>query len=161
MGIFKKVPRGRTRTIAEDGTEHKSFVVEPVKYVEEPVPMRLKKKQKVKDLDDLIVEHNGILYDAHESSINKMNAVVSLANFKAMNSMYLLSKDMILTQKVVEGDVMYDYCTMVVLQYEAIYKRQIKWRGATNETHSPQIESICEALEVSMGHVSNIIGVKQ
>ena len=44
--------------------------------------------------------------------------------------------------------------------YKAIYKDMtVRWRGADNEVHEVQVESICEALQNSMLEVAKVIGV--
>ncbi len=95
---------------------------------------------KVEALDDLIITANTVAYDANGKAVGNMSAVVSLAAFKF--------------NQTIAGGIATD------VAYQTIYKdTTIGWKGADNTIHTVQIESICEALEVSMLNIATIIGV--
>jgi len=120
------------------------------------------KDARTKELDELVITHNTVAYDANGKAIGNMSAVMGVANFKALSAMYDISRDMIDEDSdnyIGTEHVMYGYCMMVVVTYEAVYKSKIGWKGADNEAHEVQIESVCEALEKSMLGVSDILGL--
>lgn len=95
---------------------------------------------KNKALDELVITHNTVAYDAHGRAIGNMSAVMGVANFKY-------------NQAVSQG-------MSPVSAYQMIYKdTKIFWKGADDKPHEVMIESVCEALEKSMLEVANIIGV--
>ena len=96
-------------------------------------------EDKNKALDELVINHNTVMFDANGKAIGNMSAVMGIANFK-------------FNQAVAQGASSSD-------AYTAIYKSTISWRGADNKPHEVQIESICQALEKSMMSVSDILGL--
>jgi len=95
---------------------------------------------KSKALDELVVTHNTVAYDADGRAIGNMSAVMGVANFKY-------------NQAVASG-------VNPAEAYQLIYKdTKIWWKGADNEPHEVMIESVCEALEKSMNGVSDILGL--
>jgi len=98
------------------------------------------KVDKDKALDELVITHNTVAYDANGKAIGNMSAVMGVANFK-YNQM--------LASDFLPSDA-----------YQAIYKEtKIWWRGADDKAHEVMIESVCEALELSMLGVSDILGL--
>lgn len=98
------------------------------------------KQAKIKSLDELIITHNTVAYDAHGRAIGNMSAVVGIANFKY---------NQLLAQDVLAADA-----------YQWIYKdTKIWWKGADDKPHEVMIESVCEALELSMNGISKILGL--
>lgn len=97
------------------------------------------KAVKVKELDELIIEHNTVAYDANGKAIGNMAGVVALAGFK-------------FNKAIAEG-------TSPAVAYQAIYKdTTIGWKTVDNSISMVQVESVCEALEKSMIKLSEIIG---
>lgn len=98
------------------------------------------KAQKEKELNELKVEYNTVLYDANGKAIGNMASVVGIANWK-------------FNQSLANG-------TSAADAYQAIYKdTKVNWRGADNVVHTVEVESICEALQNSMLEVAKVIGV--
>ncbi len=101
---------------------------------------KIAKDAKTKALDELVITHNTVAYDAHGRAIGNMSAVMGVANFKY---------NQLLAQDVLPSDA-----------YLTIYKEtKIWWKGADDKPHEIMIESVCEALELSMLEVATIIGV--
>lgn len=96
------------------------------------------KKAKEESLKTLTIEHNGVVYDAHQEAINNMSSVANVAS-----AQYNLK----ITQGATKEEA-----------YNSTYKVIIPWKGATNEVHQVQIESIVEALEKSMQERAKIYG---
>jgi len=115
------------------------------------------KEVRNEELESLVVTTNSVKYDANERSRNNMGNVLSVLNFKALNAMYLISKDIIKDDD--KSHPMYAYCVQVVTTYEAIYKEKIGWKNVNNEKSEPQRESIAETLEEAMYQVADILGV--
>jgi len=42
--------------------------------------------------------------------------------------------------------------------YDAVYKSTVGWKGADNEVHTVQLESLSEALEKNLLEIKNVIG---
>jgi len=98
------------------------------------------KMAKEKALEDIVITHNTVAYDADDRAIGNMSAVMGIANFKY---------NQLLAQDVLPSDA-----------YLIIYKEtKIFWKGADDKPHEIMIESVCEALEMSMLEVAKIIGV--
>jgi len=98
------------------------------------------KRDRDKALDELVITHNTVAYDANGKAIGNMSAVMGVANFK-FNQM--------LANDFLPSDA-----------YQAIYKEtKIWWKGFDDQPHEVMIESICEALELSMLGVSDILGL--
>ena len=101
---------------------------------------KIAKESRDKSLDDLVITHNTVAYDANGKSIGNMSAVMGVANFKY-------------NQAVANG-------TSPAIAYQLIYKdTKIFWKGFDDKPHEVQIESVCEVLEKSMLEVASIIGV--
>ena len=101
---------------------------------------QLAKEAKTKALDELVITHNTVAYDANGRAIGNMSAVMGVANFKY-------------NQAIALG-------TPAVDAYQLIYKdTKIWWKGADNQPHEVMIESVCEALEKSMTEVAVILGL--
>lgn len=93
-----------------------------------------------KTLDKLVVTANTVAYDANGKAIGNMASVVSLANWK-------------FNQGLATGN-------SADVTYQAIYKdTTVVWKGADNVLHTVMVESVCEALEVSMIEVANLVAV--
>jgi len=91
-------------------------------------------------MQNIVITHNTVAYDANNKAIGNMSAVIGIANFKY---------NQLLAQDVLPSDA-----------YSIIYKEtKIFWKGADNKPHEIMIESVCEALEMSMLEVAKIIGV--
>ena len=90
-------------------------------------------------LGELVITANTVVYDANGKSIGNMAAVVSVANAKF--------------NKLLAGGVEASEA------YATVYKTTITWKGADNLPHSVQIESVVEAMELSMTAVAEAIGV--
>ena len=88
------------------------------------------KVDKVKALDTLAVEINGVTYDAHQEAINNMSAVTNVAHTKY-------------NQLITSG-------MGASMAYDSVYKQVVPWKGADNEVHTVQVESLVEALEAAM-----------
>ena len=99
------------------------------------------KHRKNTELDTLVVTANTVPFDADNTSINYMSSVLTIANFKMI-------------QSVANGADMADV-------YDSIYKTVIKWRNANNTVSNVELETVAEALEQCMTEVGNIkTGVK-
>ncbi|WP_455756469.1 hypothetical protein [Sulfurimonas sp.] len=97
---------------------------------------------------DLKVTNNQVIYDADSGSLVYMNAVANLANFKFINALYLQMKPLVESNNTT--DAMYPLAVLIVSLYETVYKTQIDWKGADNESHKVQIESLAETIEIAM-----------
>jgi hypothetical protein len=140
--------RVNERSVDVDGSAQFEFdvVVVPNAHNYGDVKLRAlayyEKQMKVEKLYSVVITHNTVAYDADGRSIGNMSAVMGVANFK-------------FNQSVAGGASYAD-------AYQAIYKDStIFWKGADNELHEVQIESVCEVLEKSMLEVANIIGATQ
>ena len=88
-------------------------------------------------LDTLkVVSADNIPFDADNTSINYMNAVLNLANFKMIKA-------------VAEGGSIPD-------MYDTIYLTELPWRNADNTVSTVQLKTIAEALEKGMSSVGVI-----
>ena len=138
-------------TLQEDGNIFVAYLPDTVdgKYVpdmdkvNEAIELEAKEKAKVikyKAIDDLVITHNTVAYDADGKSIGNMSAVMGVANFK-------------FNQAITQG-------IAVDEAYNFVYKEsKIWWKGADDKPHEVMIESVCEALEKSMLGVADILGV--
>jgi len=98
------------------------------------------KVDKNKALDELVITHNTVAYDANGKAIGNMSAVIGIANFKY---------NQLLANNISAIDA-----------YQTIYKdTKIFWKGYDNQPHEVMIESVCEALELAMLGVSDILGL--
>ena len=99
------------------------------------------KHRKNTELDTLVVTTSAVPFDADNTSINYMSAVITIANLKMIQA---------LTAGVSAVDA-----------YDSIYKTAISWRNANNTVSSVQLETVGEALEQCMAEVGSIkTGVK-
>ena len=118
-------------------TSNNGVLIKKIKVYREYEKINAKAlKQEAKDL--LEIEVNGVSYDGDTVSINYMSSVVAIANFKFNQAIAL---GMTPTEA-----------------YDEVYKQTIGWKGADNEVHQVQGESVAEALEEAMGAVANIVG---
>ena len=131
-------------TLKENGDYEKhynadmSLRVEDIQADTDAVIAKDAKEAKTKALDDLVITHNTVAYDAHGRAIGNMSAVMGVANFKF---------NQLLAQDVLPSDA-----------YIMIYKETtIWWRGADDTNHEVMIESVCETLELSMMAVAGIV----
>lgn len=102
------------------------------------------------ELDELVAEVNTVPFDADTTSIGYMSAVVSIANFKAIQALY---------EAAMINTTPSDIELMIIQAYEGVYKQTKAWRNANNVTSNVQIETVAEALEVSMRSVAEKLGV--
>ena len=99
------------------------------------------KHRKNTELDTLIVTTNTVPFDADNTSINYMSAVLTIANLKMI-------------QALASG-------VSTVDAYDSIYKTAISWRNSNNTVSNVQLKTIGEALEQCMAEVGSIkTGVK-
>lgn len=109
------------------------------KYLDEE-NLKIAKEVKTKALEELVITHNTVAYDANGRAIGNMSAVMGVANFKY--------------NQMVASDALPSDA------YNFVYKdTKIWWKGADNQPHEVMIESVCEALQKSMTEVSNILGL--
>lgn len=94
------------------------------------------KYRKDTKLDTLVITANTVPFDADNTSINYMSAVLSIANFKMI-------------QSVANGADMADV-------YDSIYKTVIEWKNANNTISNVELETVAEALETSMMEVGSV-----
>lgn len=94
------------------------------------------KYRKDTKLDTLVITANTVPFDADNTSINYMSSVLSIANFKMI-------------QSVANGADMADV-------YDSIYKTVIEWRNANNTVSNVELETVAEALETSMMEVGSV-----
>lgn len=94
------------------------------------------KYRKDTKLDTLVITANTVPFDADNASINYMSSVLSIANFKMI-------------QSVANGADMADV-------YNSIYKTAIEWRNANNTVSNVELETVAEALETSMMEVGSV-----
>lgn len=88
-------------------------------------------------LDTLkVVSTDNVPFDADNTSINYMNAVLNIANFKMIKA-------------VAEGG-------SIPEMYNIIYLTELPWRNADNTVSNVQLKTIAEALEKSMASVGVI-----
>ena len=99
------------------------------------------KHRKNTELDTLVVTTNTVPFDADNTSINYMSAVLTIANLKMI-------------QALATG-------VSAAEAYDSIYKTSISWRNANNTISNVELETVGEALEECMAEVGNIkTGVK-
>ena len=100
-------------------------------YIENPSKLPFKKGQRGIEMIAQTVTVNGIVYNADETSLDRMNRLVSLAN---MEFNYRLSL----------GET-------PSVAYANVYTNQsVSWVGADNIPHTVQYSSIAEALKQGM-----------
>ena len=117
--------------------ERKGFTVQATKYEQELPPLSKRKGARSDTMKKSTVTVNGVVYDADEMSMDRMNRIVSLAN---MEFNYRMSV----------GQASAD-------AYQATYKDvKIPWVGADNVAHNVMVESIAEALTKSMENMGEV-----
>ena len=94
------------------------------------------KYRKDNKLNTLVVTANTVPFDADNTSINYMSSVLTIANFKMI-------------QSVANGANMADV-------YDSIYKTVIEWRNANNTVSNVELETVAEALETSMIEIGSV-----
>ena len=94
------------------------------------------KYRKDNKLNTLVVTANTVPFDADNTSINYMSAVLTIANLKMI-------------QALAAG-------VSAVDAYNSIYKTSISWKNANNTISNVQLETIGEALEQCMAEVGGI-----
>lgn len=102
-------------------------------------------------LDELVITHNTVAYDANGKSIGNMSAVMGVAHFKFVQatSIGLKLTETSFAPVLSNADA-----------YQLIYKdTTIFWKGADDKPHEVMIESVVEALEKTMNSVSDILGL--
>lgn len=120
-----------------------------IKHVSE-----LGKKEKLEAIENIQVEHNTVIYDAHTIARGDFTGVVALANYTFIRAMYEASKN------VTEDDALHPYAKMIIDTYEVVYKESVVWRGADNLNHTVQAESIAETAQAAMEEYAKILGAK-
>jgi len=135
-----------TEAIAEVTEQVRPYV--PVEPTEEDIDTLLNsiseykeyiKAEKESTKEAIKVEHSSVVYDGDFTSINYMSATVAVANHKMLQAMVQANPDL---QPV----------------YDAVYKSTVGWKGADNEVHTVQLESLSEALEKNLLEIKNVIG---
>lgn len=101
-----------------------------------------KSKAKSEAMEQLTVTHNSVEYDAHTRSRGDMTTITALANYLFIREVAKTSPEM-------------------QTLYDAIYKQTLPWKGADNEVHNVQAESIVEGLQLSIDEYAKVIGAKQ
>jgi len=158
--ITEKQYKNETRIIQEavEATEDTEAIPEvtelvrpyiPVEATDEMIQAELDKipeykeyvKAKIaKEKEEIKSVVNTVEYDGDFSSINYMSATVALVCFKCL-------------QAISDGNSPKD-------AYTATFKEVCTWKGADNEPHDVQYESVAEALYESMKQVADKIGAK-
>lgn len=101
------------------------------------------KTQKAKELNELVINHNTVFYDANQESIGNMGTVISIAN-ATFNKAISVG---------IEGNVM-----TLTDAYNYVYKEQtVAWKGADNKGHTIQLESLVEASQKAMTKKAEIL----
>ncbi len=96
------------------------------------------KTQKEKELNALQVSLNNVSYDAHMEAMGNMGIVTAVASFEMWKAWASLSAENLAV-------------------YNAVFKQTIEWKGATNEKHVVQIESVAETAKKAMEAKAEIL----
>lgn len=96
------------------------------------------KTQKEKELNALQVSLNNVSYDAHMEAMGNMGIVTAIASFEMWKAWASLSHENLAV-------------------YNAVFKQTIEWKGATNEKHVVQIESVAETAKKAMEAKAEIL----
>jgi hypothetical protein len=94
------------------------------------------KKQRERELTSSSVVVNSIEYDADETAMDRIDRILTLANWKY-------------NQAVAGG-------MSPVEAYAAVYKTTITWKGRDNEFHDIQIESLAKAQEAAINKMKTV-----
>lgn len=96
------------------------------------------KVKKESELNLLQVSLNNVSYDAHMEAMGNMGIVTAVASFEMWKAWASLSAENLAV-------------------YNAVFKQTIEWKGATNEKHVVQIESVAETAKKAMGAKAEIL----
>ena len=145
----------------------KQNIVEPNDGLTPEEEIELKKEAQLAEteeikkeiLNKLKVDNNGIPYDADRIAISNMNAVTSIANWKfnqAIGSTFnMLAQDPSRDKKT---KAMFGAMAYVFKEiYENVFNTRIPWKGADNEIHQVEAESIAESLEKAMQKLAQVV----
>jgi len=100
------------------------------------------KKTKAKELSELVIDINTVLYDAHQEAIGNMAAVVAIATATFQRA---------ISVGVVKAGETVPTIMTPAEAYKYVYKDQtVTWKGADNKPHTVQVESLVEASEKAM-----------
>lgn len=91
------------------------------------------KELRHKELDTASVAVNTIEYNANESAMDRVDRILTLANWK-------------FNQALAAGDT-------AAAAYENVYKITVPWKGRDNEFHDVQIESLAKAQEAAINNM--------
>ena len=94
------------------------------------------KKQRAQELTSATVEMNSIEYDADETAMDRVDRILTLANWK-------------FNQAVAGGMAAPE-------AYAAVYKTTVVWKGNDNEFHNIQIESLAKAQEEAINKMKTV-----
>lgn len=101
------------------------------------------KLQKEKELSELVINHNTVLYDAHGEALGNMATVIAIANATYNRAISV----------GINGTIM-----DLVDAYNYVYKNQtVTWKGADNKPHTVQLESLVEASQKAMTAKAEIL----
>lgn len=101
------------------------------------------KLQKEKELNELVIDHNTVLYDAHGEALGNMATVIAIANATYNRAISI----------GINGTIM-----DLVDAYNYVYKNQtVTWKGADNKPHTVQLESLVEASQKAMTAKAEIL----
>jgi hypothetical protein len=101
------------------------------------------KLQKEKELSELVIDHNTVLYDAHGEALGNMATVIAIANATYNRAVSV----------GINGTIM-----DLVDAYNYVYKNQtVTWKGADNKPHTVQLESLVEASQKAMTAKAEIL----
>ena len=118
------------------------------------------KDAKIKELENILVEQHGVEYDGNMKAQHNMSAVGTLANWKFNQALgqLLLQASMNTDMPEASRAVIATLGQATIGIYNAIYKdTKMLWKGADNEIHTVQGESILESLEKAMYEVGKIV----
>lgn len=102
-----------------------------------------KKEQKKKNLDELVIDHHTVLYDANQKAIGNMGMVIAIANATFNKAVSVGIDGAVMTLKDA---------------YNYVYKEQtVTWKGADNKPHKIQLESLVEASQKAMTKKAEIL----
>ncbi len=101
------------------------------------------KLQKEKELNELVINHNTVLYDANGEALGNMATVIAIANATYNRAISV----------GINGTIM-----DLVDAYNYVYKNQtVTWKGADNKPHTVQLESLVEASQKAMTAKAEIL----
>ncbi|WP_419768588.1 hypothetical protein [Arcobacter sp.] len=100
------------------------------------------KIQKTKELNELVIDINTVLYDANQEAIGNMAAVVAIATATFQRA---------ISVGIVKAGETVPTIMTPAEAYKYVYKDQtVTWKGADNKPHTVQLESLVEASEKAM-----------